>query len=459
MKISFVLILISLSVVHCGYHTQESEVTVPTAKVISGEETDPRLLLINAVENGDVAAVEKLLEEGGDASAKNSEGMTLLMMAVRAQRFAVTETLVNYGADPENAEVVNSAETKTAYDYISGIESTQNIFYALLRGEEVQPEDTNLPLFEQIDQKKHDEVVWLFQKGANPNFVKDDKFTPLIFLLSRPGIKGKEFAKLYKVFNVIMAQERLNPHIAVKGDLALTRARTRAGTNSQYDVMVVALQSWVPPVFTDDPSELLIAAVAAGDVEKTRQWLTEGGDVNGQDGQGFYLLMTAVKAENFAIVDLLIANGADPERSAPVGEGGADLDSFGLAEDSREKTTDLLNAMMAKEDLTSEVLSAPVFDYLRPVTIGKARWLLETGADVNFLNSRGLTPIAHLLSVRRLKDDGRRLYLEALDLLLAQPEIDLQMMVKGKTALERAQEKMEEDPWFEVVVQKIEAQL
>ena len=189
-KVLFFVFLSFLNL-HCGSHDQENLTFEPVRKTIVSEEKDPALILINAVETGDFEAVAEILKTGADVKVKNPEGYTLLMMAVRSQQFAITELLMNHGADPEVEHAVLGGEQQSAKDFVVGDSGTAVILTSLLSGEPVDSEMTNLPLFDSIQEKNAPNVEWLLARGANPNFVKDKKTSPLIFFFPFVELKTK----------------------------------------------------------------------------------------------------------------------------------------------------------------------------------------------------------------------------------------------------------------------------
>lgn len=63
------------------------------------------LLLLDAVQNKDEAAVRRLLDEGGSFGAKNLDGRTLLHLAVLNDHASMIQLLFEKGADTEAADV------------------------------------------------------------------------------------------------------------------------------------------------------------------------------------------------------------------------------------------------------------------------------------------------------------------------------------------------------------------
>ena len=248
----------------CASHFQESETIEPPPKVVKSEEKDPTLILINGVENGDVALVRKILTKGANVETKNNEGLTLLMMAVRSQQFAVTELLMEFGANPEaETTIKETKETSvdvifddkdessffaeeeesnvvTAFTFAKGDSGTMEILRSLLLKEPIDGDNANLPLFDVIQEKNGDNLQWLLGKGADPNFIKDKKTTPLIFLFSLRGVKGEELQKLTLIFDILVTHEDIDVGLKVgrRKNTALKKAKRRLKKNPEYQPMV-----------------------------------------------------------------------------------------------------------------------------------------------------------------------------------------------------------------------------
>jgi len=142
--------------------------------------------------------------------------------------------------------IMNSAteETVDTFDFLP--EDVQNdpislLLKKLLNGEEADVEALSLAVFQSIDNLHPDNLIWLFEKGADPNFIKKKKTSPLIALFSMPGIKDEEFSKLEILFDILMSQPDIDVNLKVRRNTPLKKAKRRLKKNSQYQFLIDAL--------------------------------------------------------------------------------------------------------------------------------------------------------------------------------------------------------------------------
>jgi len=239
------LLLTVLVLTGCGFHKQNTQLTDPPKKLVSNKETNFDLLVINAVERGDTKELVRLIQKGAKLTALSEDGLNLLMMAVRSQQFATTEVLLKHDMNPREV-IMNSAteETVDTFDFLP--EDVQNdpislLLKKLLNGEEADVEALSLAVFQSIDNLHPDNLIWLFEKGADPNFIKKKKTSPLIALFSMPGIKDEEFSKLEILFDILMSQPDIDVNLKVRRNTPLKKAKRRLKKNSQYQFLIDAL--------------------------------------------------------------------------------------------------------------------------------------------------------------------------------------------------------------------------
>jgi len=148
--------------------------------------------------------------------------------------------------------------------------------------------------------------------------------------------------------------------------------RRPAAAGGAVYVWIVVLLSLAPlaPAWSGE----LHTAVERGEIERVRQLLAGGADVDAASPYGATPLVTAILAEQRPVVELLLAKGADTNRTSRISqdlfEGGS-----GDTEGSRKiDVTPLLVAVFKKD-------------------MELARVLLAAGANVNFAGGDGFTPL------------------------------------------------------------------
>lgn len=218
---------IFLSFVGCGKHEQSLErirAERQTTKVAGGG-------AIEVVESGDLGRLKNFIKEGLDINAQTPEGVTLLMLGVKNKQFAIIEYLINEGADVARGVKEGEEKGKTVHDYIGGDEDVKNILTNLVNKEELQAEWLNKPVFESLKLQNPYNVQWLFEKGAEVNFIwRSKRLTPLIGLFTLiKGVKeDKPFQKVLEMFNTIASQEGVDVNIKFGSKSALKRCKSRA---------------------------------------------------------------------------------------------------------------------------------------------------------------------------------------------------------------------------------------
>lgn len=247
-----VLVLTCFLFAACGQHQQSLVRVNSKGSIAQAGETDSKLILINAINSGDLDKVKSALEEVKDVNTYDSEGLTLVMIALKAQQFAVVEYLVLMDADLELK--TNSKEIQpslSAREYLANMmmdEQTKSVMQALLNKENFEIVQLNDFIYSSINFKNASLLDWLLAKGVSPNTIRKspngkDKDTPLIFLFSLIGVKDQEFVKLNGVFNLLVDHPDIDVNLKVKGDTALGKALRRLKSDSAYKGMVDRLKS------------------------------------------------------------------------------------------------------------------------------------------------------------------------------------------------------------------------
>ena len=244
---TFFKLLILLSLCACGAHNQDVKTLSPEG--VSQEiqaETDPILIISNKINEGDVLGVREVIENGLDINSYNKEGFTFVMLAIRANQFAVLEYLISAGSDLE----MRSLDDKkfTAHEFIKNNEKMpdpiKDVFYSILSKAEFDLEVLSSFLFTSVDSRNHFLLKWVLEKGVDPNYVNaESNSTPLIRMFEVGLENEPEIEELKQVFNVLMAHPEIDPSKEVFGATALFWAETQAFFIPAYQYFVNELKN------------------------------------------------------------------------------------------------------------------------------------------------------------------------------------------------------------------------
>lgn len=206
-------------VVACGSHRQQSYNSDAAFQKRDTSETDPRILVFEAIAQGDLAEVKRLIEEE-DVPLDHTEasGKTLLIVSVEGLKYAIVEYLMQAGADISFTD----PDGKTAIDYAGGDE----IMTRLLRGEEIPVENlNNLMLSLAIEGRKPELLKFLLAKGADPNYVANRK-SPLI-AVAYQRVDDSLMPVLVELTQILLAHPDIDVNLKVGRATALAVARQR----------------------------------------------------------------------------------------------------------------------------------------------------------------------------------------------------------------------------------------
>lgn len=156
---------------------------------------DPNDRLFEAIEDGDVEAVGRLLAEGASIDARDDEGDFPLLAASESGELAIVELLLDAGAP------IDAADDTLHYTALMRAVSNKNIpliDLLVARGADVDHqganEDGNTALLMALDPNWNevgdlDVVRALLRNGADPNRPNDAGWTPLMFAAHTPEVK------------------------------------------------------------------------------------------------------------------------------------------------------------------------------------------------------------------------------------------------------------------------------
>lgn len=150
------------------------------------QQADPGIELIEAVNGRDVPTVARLLAAGGDANARDEEGVALLMLAADHEESWIAALLLDHGADVAALDPVHEEPA-----LMSAIRAGAEEVVCLLldRGADVKfrsaSDDDNTPLLAALDPNTIEApslsvVTLLLQAGAEVNAANCNGWTPLM---------------------------------------------------------------------------------------------------------------------------------------------------------------------------------------------------------------------------------------------------------------------------------------
>jgi uncharacterized protein YcfL len=264
---SVFIYLILLALTNCGSHQQNLFRIDEKSLIQESKEKDLELILINAVNAGDLKQIEASINQGIDINIRNNDGLTLIMIAITAQQFAVMELLVNKGVNLElTTQTDRIKPDKSALEFLEELKldnKIKTIMKGILTKQEFPITELNNFIFSAISDKNIYLVDWVLKKGVSPNLIrmtssgKEDD-SPLIYLFSLKGVKdltekdpatdevkivAPNFQNLKKIFYMLVSHPDIDVNRKVGRDTPLGKAKTRLKQDANYQEFVDKLTS------------------------------------------------------------------------------------------------------------------------------------------------------------------------------------------------------------------------
>lgn len=228
--------------------------------------------------------VELMLQFDSDPNAKNREGKTALFEAINAGRIDLMTLLLDHGANP------NLPGPK--HMLWPAVHNPQALQLLLARGADYNKAPGILELATSINCMEA--IMALLKAGVSPNVKKDGIYTPLC-----SAIRDNR-AELVTIL--------LNHH----ADPNLPASEYPVGKCVTHHRAYLLPQLIARGADIHTPKGILEMAVAHNDAEALQMLLDHGASPNDKNPQGHTALTTAIREDRADMVDLLLANGADP---------------------------------------------------------------------------------------------------------------------------------------------------
>ena len=335
-------------------HTAVVELLLARGAQVDAHGSSSATPLHRAAAQGHTTVVKVLLAHGADIGAKESyKGWTPVDLAIQANKLETADFLITNGANMGDRKVFAGVLQKAVTEGdLSGIDKL------LSKGADVNAQDEHgqITLIVAVSLGRKDVVERLLAHKASVNMRESQGRTPLHYAATLPD--GKDIAEL------LLAHKA---DINVKDSRGMTPlALALQGNNSD---MVELLRTHGADFENGKVfAGLLQEAARDGKLEKVREFLTKGAEVNAQDSNGLTPLHYATAHGHTTMTELLLTHGADAN-----------------AESSQQGLTPMDSAITNHHKAIVELL-------------------LKYGADANAkLNSSGTRPL-HLAVMRGLKD-------------------------------------------------------
>ena len=371
--------------------------------------------LINAVKNGNVNAIRKLLNNGANVNQADEDGWTALMQASILGRAEIVKFLLAKGAN------VNKASKKGVTPlYHATVFNHPEVVKLLLAAPGIDvnkaDKDGRTPLYWASDMGHTEVVKLLLSKGANINKATERKDMPLLTASYRGHTE---------VVKLLLAKGADANKADKNGRTPLWNASDR-GHVKVVKVLLGARGIDVDKVDNYGQTPLMIASYK-GHMDIVKLLLAKGADINQVDEDGESALHAASDAGHDDIVKFLMAKGADVNKADNEGR-----THLWIATRNGHVSTvrELLKSKNVQVDKADKKGWTPLMIASQFGSPLCARALLKAGANVNKSKPDGVTAL-HIAAFNDQEDVVKE--------LLAAKDIDpFKKNSDGNTALDDA---------------------
>jgi hypothetical protein len=211
---------------------------------------------------------------------------------------------------------------------------------------------------------------------------------------------------------------------------------TACGSHKQ-DLFRIDSISPAKNIVDKDPKSLLLKAVNGGDVKAVEMAVPAEFPVDTRNPEGLTLLMIATRSRQFAVMEYLVSEGADTDLKTNSEEIKPDKRAIDYVSDT-DKAKDILTAILTGKTFDIKQLNKEIKPTIKEFNWDVFRWLIEDkGADPNYIWSKRWTPLIYMFSRRGVEGEDFQVLLKMFNLLVDHKDIDLNIELKGNTALSK----------------------
>lgn len=230
------------------------------------------------------ALVEMLLKSGVDPNHKNEEGATALFQAITANRVDLLTVLLDNGANP-NLPAPKHPLWPSTY-------KPRVLQLMLARGADAKKTPGIMELASSL--KKLESIQILMKAGVSPNVRKDGVYTPLCSAIRDNSAEIVTY----------LLEHGADPNLNA-AEYPCFKCITH--NRPQYLPQLVAAGADL-----SSPKGIAECAVSHNNMEALNFLIKQGVDLNTRSPEGNTALTTAIRDDRIDVVDILLANGADP---------------------------------------------------------------------------------------------------------------------------------------------------
>ena len=394
--------------------------------------------LHDAVKNGDVDEVRKLLENGANPNVKNGYGDTPLHEAVLENSVEIVTLLMDNGADPRIGN--NAGMSPLALSKMTDSPDVQKLLQSrsvvknpvppmvepAVIDKPIEEEEGNTPLHVAVLSKDIDEVRRLLENGSNPNVRNSSGQTPLhaavyvkrvdiLNLLIEFGANAKignkagqtpmayaaglgwtEGINTLNPLTYKKSGKKSNPSSGIEGSSAVPSTHDIKPSSPSKPSKDGEAKKSVEKV---EDSPLYAAVLLSKDIDEIRRLLENGSNPNVRNSSGQTPLHAAVYVKRVDILNLLIEFGANAKIGNKAGQTPlvcAEVSGWTEGINALQPFTPKKknkNAKTAPDTPPKDPPNKLIHDAATSGNLAQLRSALEHGVDPNVLNEGKETPL------------------------------------------------------------------